>query len=369
MEAEIAVVGLGAMGSAALWRLAEQGRAVLGFERFQPGHDRGSSHGGSRIIRTAYFEDPRYVPLVGRAFQLWDELEAVSGQTVLLRTGALMIGGREGPLVAGTLASVRQHGLAHEVLDAHDLEARFPQHITRPGEMGVFEQAAGILFPERAVLAMVARAEVLGAEVRSGIRVTALRPTASGIEIEAAGRTYRVRRAILSPGAWLGTFAPHLPLRVERQVVAWFPLRAAEAYQPTHFPVYLHDTPHGMLYGFPTLDGQTVKAARHHGGDPTQPDALDRTVHPGDLEPIAALVHASLRRVNPEPVRSSVCMYTNTPDQHFLLGELAPGLIVLGGFSGHGFKFAPVLGEAVADLVQRGQTDLPLGFMAPSRWS
>jgi sarcosine oxidase len=361
LDADIAVIGVGAMGSMALWRLAERGMRVIGFEQFEPAHNRGSSFGESRIIRTAYNEDPRYVPLVRRAFDLWRELESVTNSSLLTVTGILSIGQPEGDIVDGTLLSARTHGLEHTILDRERMSRRYPQHRLNPGDIAVYEDAAGILPPEATILAAVQRAESLGARILRNTRVDALRPAGDWVEIASEDSTFRVRHVIVGVGPWLGAFLPELefPVSVARQVVAWFPVRNVDDFRNEQFPVFIHDIGGGhSRYGFPTLDSKTVKLAVHHEGDLTTADTVDREVHTRDLSPVQEFIEEYLVGVEPRAVHSHVCMYTNTPDHHFLVGSLQdkPWMTVLGGFSGHGFKFAPVIGDAAADLATTGKT-------------
>ncbi|HKO24091.1 MAG TPA: N-methyl-L-tryptophan oxidase, partial [Chloroflexota bacterium] len=327
-----------------------------------------------RIIRTAYYEGSQYVPLVQDAFILWRQLERESGSSLLTMTGALMIGRPEGGLVSGTLASVQEHGLAHELLDADRMRERYPQHRLLSGEVAVYEEAAGFLRPEDASRAAVRRAESLGATVLRRTPVEKVETGTQGVRVTAGGRTYQAGHAVVSMGAWLGGFLPALqvPLTVERQVVGWFPLRTPELYSPQRCPVFMHETETGRYrYGFPSLDGTTVKMAVHHEGTTTSPDAVDRTVHPEDLAPIQSFVREWLVGIEPVAVRSQVCLYTNTPDAHFVVGPLpgVPAVTVLGGFSGHGFKFAPVLGDVAADLALQGRTDYPIDLFEPGRFA
>ncbi len=371
-QADVAVVGVGAMGAATMWRLAARGARVVGFERFSPGHDRGSSHGESRIIRTAYFEDPRYVPLVRSAFGLWRRLEADTGTALLTTTGALTIGAPDGTLVAGVLASAREHGLDHELLDAARARRRFPRHRLATGEVAVYEQAAGVLRPESAVAAMAQAAERLGARLHRDTEVLGLDAGPGGVEVRTAGGAHRARHAVVAVGAWLGSLLPGLglPLRIERQVQVWFPVGDPAAWRPGRCPVWIDEVAPGRhRYGLPSLDGRTIKVAAHHEGTTTTADELDRQVHPADLEPACAYVRERLDGVGPVPARAAVCMYTNTPDRHFVVGP-APGLAgvtVLSACSGHGFKFAPVIGEVAADLALEGGTTYPIGLFAPER--
>lgn len=372
-RSEVAVVGLGAMGSAALWQLAARGVRSIGFEQFEPGHDRGSSHGESRIIRTAYFEGAQYVPLAHRAFELWETLQRDTGEDVLLRTGGLMIGSPGSEVVAGTLHSVQAYDLAHRVLDAAEAQERFPQHRLDGDEIAVLEEPAGVLRPERAVRAMATQAEALGATVRTGVTVESVEETGDGVTIVAGGERYQVDRAVIAVGSWLPAFLPDVGRRlvVTRQVMAWFPVRDPAPFLPGRFPIFIHDAGGHQAYGFPTLDGSTVKLAIHREGQATAPDRIDRGVHVADLEPLRAFITERLRGVTPDPVRGQVCMYTNTPDGDFLIGRTGSRdrFVVLGGFSGHGFKFAPVVGEIAVDLATRGETVHDIDLFQPGRVS
>ncbi len=373
-QIDIAVIGLGVMGSAALWRLAARGARVVGFEQFEPGHDRGSSHGESRLTRSAYFEDPRYVPLTRHAFALWRQLEEESGADLLTMTGCLMIGRPDCRIVAGTLASAREHGLAHEVFDAVAMGRRYPQHRLAPSEVAVYEDMAGFLRPEAVIAAAVRRAESLGARVYRNTIVDGIDAAGNGVRIMVADATYHARHAVVSVGSWLGPLLPGLtlPLQVERQVLAWFPIRDPALYNPARCPVYNHEpNPGHIRYGFPTLDGATVKVAVHHEGATTTAEDIDRAVSPRDLAPLQDFVRAHLVGVDPVAVRGKVCMYTNTPDDHFIVGSPRdlPAVTLLGGFSGHGFKFASVIGDAAADLAVRGATDYPVELFSPLRFN
>ncbi len=374
MDADVAVIGLGAMGSMALWRLAARGARVMGFEQFTPGHDRGSSHGESRIIRTAYYEDPHYVPLLQSAFGLWRQLEEETSAALLTITGALMIGPANGHLVRGVLESVRQHGLAHEVLDAEGMRRRYPQHRLRQDDVAVREDAAGFLRPERAVRAAVERAEALGARVERETPIVRIEPDGAGVLIDAGSQSYRVAHAVVTVGPWLPSFLPDLPveLRVTRQFLSWFPVGDPAVFAPETFPVFMREWPDGRLrYGFPTLDGETVKMAIHHEGSTTTAETVDRTVSDQDIAPLRAFLEACLPDVVPTAFRNEVCLYTNTPDEHFAIGSPPgqPRVTVLSCCSGHGFKFASVIGEAAADLALRGHTDHAIAPFALERFA
>lgn len=372
MTTDVIVVGAGTMGSMALWRLARRGVAAVALERFAPGHDRGSGHGESRMTRTAYFEGPEYVPLVRAALPLWRKLEAEAGVELLTMTGGLMIGLPDGELVAGALRSARVHGLPCELLGPAEAAARHPQHRLAAGEVALWEEGAGVLRPERAVRAAAERAAALGASVVTGVTVTAIEADAGGVAVRAGGEVYRARHAIVCAGAWLSRLLPDLdlPLAVERQVMVWFPAPDPAAFAPDRFPVFVHDRPGRTGYGLPTLDGATVKVAIHHGGRPADPDALDRDVTEADVAPAAAFVAETLPALTPVPSRAVVCMYTNTPDRHFVIGPAGiPNVTLVSACSGHGFKFAPVMGEIAADLALEGRTAFDVAGFSPARFS
>lgn len=373
LDAEVAVLGVGSMGSQALWQLARRGVNAIGIEQFVPGHDRGAGHGESRIIRSCYQEGPEYVPLVLDAFRLWHELAAESGEDILTENGALYVGRASG----GYLDQVRRtgdaYGLPYQVLDREEAALRFPQHRVGPEEAAFLDLRAGFVRPEPAVRSATACAQRRGARVLTGVRVRHVEERSDHVEITTSSGVVRAARAIVSAGAWTSKVLPQVPLRlrVERQVMFWFRARQPEDFRPDRFPVFIRERGGDRTwYGFPTLDGATVKAAIHHDGAEADPDHLDREIHPADAAPVASLVEATLPGLDPEPVRGVACMYTNTEDGHFVLGQ-APGserLILLGPMAGHGFKFASAVGRAGADLALEGATDLPLAPFSPGRF-
>ena len=356
MSFDCAVVGLGAMGSATLWRLAARGARVVGVDRWVPPHDRGSSHGESRIIRTAYHEDPSYVPLVQRSFALWRELEAATGVELLRTTGIAVIGAPQSEVVAGALLSARTHGLPHSVLDAAAASQRFPYHRIGADEVVVYEPGGGVLDAEGGVAAMLRRAGELGASIvtECTVRRVEVRDGVVGVVLH-DGEVLHAARAVVCAGPWLGSLLPDLPvpLWVERQVSAWFPVSGGGVLPPAAFPVFIRQLPSGRLvYGLPGRDGASVKLAVHHEGARVDPDAVPREVTAADLEPLVKLVAVHMRGLQPRPVRAITCMYTNTPDGNFVVKPMpdSPQVIVVSACSGHGYKFAPAIGDAAADL-------------------
>jgi sarcosine oxidase len=373
LDADVAVVGVGSMGSQALWQLARRGVSALGIEQFAPGHDRGAGHGESRIIRSCYQEGPQYVPLVLEAFRLWRELSAESGEVLLTENGALYVG----RTADGYLDDVRRtgdaYGLPYERLTREEAARRFPQHRLDRGESAFLDLRAGFVRPEQAIRAAVRCSERRGARLLTRVCVEHVAERTDHVEIATSAGVVRVGRAIVCAGAWTGKVLPGAGLRlvVERQVMLWFRAIRPGEFLPDRFPIFIREREQEKTwYGFPTLDGSTVKAAIHHDGPEADPDRLDREIHPADAAPVSALVSAALPGLDPEPVRGVACMYTNTEDGDFVLGHL-PGserVILLGPMAGHGFKFASAIGRIGADVAVEGVTDLPIEPFSPARF-
>jgi len=361
------------MGAATGWRLAARGAEVVCFDRHSPPHDQGSSHGESRITRTAYLEAPFYVPLLQETFPLWRELEDLTGAQLLTLTGALMIGSRSSATVVGALSAAAVHGLDVEVLNADELRARYPGHLLGDDDVAVLDAQAGFLRPEAAIAAMIDALTRAGGEVKRGASVIEVAGRGDGVEITTSQGRERFDAAVIATGPWMPELAGRLPLAVERQVLAWFQVQAgAEWLSPDRFPVFIRETRvPGEVYGFPTLDGTSVKIARHHGGEPADPNALRREVTDADLDPLRMFITTYLRGVTRHVTRSAVCMYTNTPDGHFVL-DLHPDdprIVLISTCSGHGFKFAPVIGDIAADLATGGRTSRDISHFAAARFA
>jgi sarcosine oxidase len=354
-DADILIVGLGAMGGAAACQLARRGLRVAGFDRFAPPHDRGSSHGETRIIREAYFEHPAYVPLVQRAYELWDELQQRAGRQLLRPTGGLMIGPEDGVLVSGALRSAREHRLAHELLSSRVVRERFPGLNPDAGMVAVWEPRAGLLFPEECVAAHLEQARAAGAELHLNEPVLRWEPDGDGVIAWTDRGQYRARRLLHTAGAWVNSLLPgvELPVAVERQVLHWFTPRDAASYQPERCPIHIWETaPHSFFYGFPDL-GTGVKVALHHQGRPAAPDSVERDVSPAEIAAMRALVERYLPAAAGAHRASTVCLYTNTPDEHFWIDwhPAAAQVLIASPCSGHGFKFSAAIGEVAADLL------------------
>ena len=361
---DVIVVGLGGMGSAAAAHAAARGRRVLGIEQFQPAHDQGSSHGRSRVIRLAYFEHPSYVPLLRRAYELWRRLEQRTGRRLLQLTGGLMIGRPDSDVVSGSLRSAREHHLDHEMLDAAQIRARFPALTPRPGDVALFEKDAGIVFPEEAIRAHLDVAADNGARLHFDERVEEWSAASSGtILLRTSRGRYETERLILAPGSWAAALfkMPWLPLEVEPQQLHWFePHGGPEPFHPDRFPIYIWDLGNGIqFYGFPADGDGRVKVA------------FFRSKVKGEEAMRAALAPCIPGLAGGTLLDTVSCKYTLTPDHHFVIGHHPdhPGNVVIASpCSGHGYKFASVIGEILADLAIDGATRHPTGLFAPSRF-
>jgi sarcosine oxidase len=371
---EIIIVGLGAMGSAAAYHLAKGGLRVLGLDRYHPPHNFGSSHGLTRIIREAYFEDPLYVPLVQRAYELWVDLEKESGQHLLLKTGGLMIGPRDGALVSGASRSAQEHKLAHEILSSTDLTAKFPLFNVQDNPTAIWEPRAGILFPERAIKTHLDLAAKLGAELRFNEPVRKWEPLGKCVRIFTDSDSYTANHLVLSPGAWMNSLLPaaRLPLSVERQALYWFkPVSHLDMFQPDRLPIFIRQyAPDKFFYGFPDL-GDGVKVAFHHQGGRVDPDTMSQEVEPNEIEEMRRVLSEYLPAANGELRSTAVCMYTNTPDEHFILDHHPeyPQVIVASPCSGHGFKFSPAIGQIIAATINGDQPSFNLDLFRIDRFS
>lgn len=362
------VLGTGGVGSAALFHLARRGLRVLGIDRFAPGHDRGSSHGETRIIRQAYFEHPDYVPLLLRAYELWAELEALSGQQLFHQVGLLQVGPRDGAVVSGVLHSAKLHDLKVEELTAVETQRRFPGFVVPPELSSVFEPRAGYLLVEKCVLAHLQAAKNVGAEHLPETEVISWRASGDKVVVTTQRGEFHAARLIISPGAWAGEMLASLgvPVEVRRKHVYWFSPTAAEYAASSGCPTFLYELPEGVFYGFPALSPHGLKAAEHSGGELVRDPANDpRAENAADRERVTEFLSQYLPGVSRLASRHSVCFYTMTPDEHFVVDRHPDHLNVAfaAGLSGHGFKFTGVLGEVLADLAMEGSTKLPIAFL------
>jgi sarcosine oxidase len=367
------VIGVGGMGSAAACELARRGRRVLALEQFALGHDRGSSHGHTRIIRKAYYEHPDYVPLVCRAFERWHDLEQRQGIHLLTECPCLSIGPAGSVMIAGVRASAAQHHLPVEALAAAELRHRFPAFRFGDEYEGVLERSAGFLYVDDCVQAHCCKAVRLGATIQDNEPVVSWTAGEREVSVQTTADSYTAARLVITAGPWAGQLlARHGAfLRVMRQVVGWFGTSDDRLFRRDVFPLYIADAPLGHFYGFPVLNANGAKVARHYGApELTAPSEIDRAANPQDEETARSFLREHLPLIDGPCRRASVCIYTLTPDRHFVI-DLHPdhaNVCLAAGFSGHGFKFAPVVGEILADLADCGCTELPIGMFGLKRF-
>ena len=371
---DVIVIGLGAHGSSALYHLSRAQGKVAGIDRFTPPHNHGSSHGQSRIIRQAYHEDPVYVPFVQAAYSLWEELERESGASLLVETGGLLLGGEDSAVVSGARLSAETHRLDYDWLDAAAIRQRFPAFRPAADTVAVWEKRAGILFPEACVGAFLAGAAAGGAAIRCEEVVLGIVPQAGGVEVTTSKGKYIAGKVIVSAGAWIGALLPELrlPLTIERQVVCWFQdgrRRSASPLLASGMPVYIWEYSAGKLfYGFPDL-GEGIKIGFHHGGRHIRAEELRQDAGAEEISEIAAIA-AEFLDIDPVFNSASVCMYTNTPDENFIIDvhPACANIFIASPCSGHGFKFSSVIGKIACDWAIGREAGFDLGAFGIGRF-
>ncbi|MBB6421139.1 N-methyl-L-tryptophan oxidase [Streptomyces sp. AK010] len=364
----VAVVGTGTIGSQAAWRLAARGADVVAYDRFAPGHDRSAAGGETRVFRSLHTDNGRYVPLVRHADTLWKQLQAETGRELRRLTGCLYMGPADDPGMRKALEVIAEYGLDHEVLDAEAVAKRFPLHRVDEGDLVILDRYAGFIRPELTVQTAARRAEELGAQIRRYTPVREVKPVAGGgVEIRTETGTERFDAAVVTPGPWVGDLLPDLPWQVNvyRPVSAWF-LLTEDHRGGAEAPNFCRIGPNSF-YGLPSPDGVSVKLglfqAHHQPVD--DPNRLNRTVAPEELEAFTAVVRRYLPGLNPDPIRFSAYMEGYTDSTRPLVGPL-PGcddIILLAGFSGQGFKVSPAMGDIAADLALEGRTAHSIDFI------
>lgn len=367
---DIIVIGCGGFGSSVMNHLARRGLRVVGIDRFSPPHQRGSSHGETRVIRKAYFEHPSYVPLLHRAWDLWHELSAEVGESLIERRDLLMSGPDGSVIITGALESARTHQLPVEELSPVEAMRRYPMFRLPESHRVVVESTAGYLWAERCIAANLKLAAKFGAQLRCDEVVERIE-TNRGIQIQTNRGRYSAAAAVITAGAWTGQLLPEYAslITILRKVLFWYPL-TSPLWSDANAPVFLVDALHGQFYGIPSVGGQLAKVGEHTGGhivkDPLQ---VDRSVTDADHCGTDQFVDQFLNGLNPEPAQASVCMYSMSPDGHFLLDKHpTKPLVVAAGFSGHGFKFTSVLGEVCADLVTGKTPAVDVEFLSRARF-
>lgn len=370
---DVIIAGTGAMGSAAAAELSQRGLQVLAIDRFTPPHALGSSHGHSRIIREAYYEDPRYVPILQKAYENWERLEAATARRLYLKTGGLMIGPAKSELVTGALRSATTHHLSYRLLTANEIRTQYPAFHVDDDMVAVWEPRAGILFPEQCVAAQLSVAEKHGADFCFDEPVISWQADGKGVSVTTASNKFVGSRLLLAAGSWLPQLYPEFgsTLTIERQVLYWFrPQLDREIFEPGRFPVFIwsYDDEH-LFYGFPDL-GDGVKVAMHYGGEQTDIVHIDRVVRDGEVDFMRGLLKRYVPGAAGPLNAATVCMYTNTPSRHFYIAPHPqyPQVLVASICSGHGFKFASAFGEILSDLLMGNKSPFDLTLFSSLRF-
>lgn len=376
---DVVVIGLGSVGSAACYYLAQEGIKVLGLEQFGLTHENGSHAGQTRIYRKAYFEHPDYVPLLERCYRNWNDLEQVAEAKILTRCGLAYIGPRQGELVSGVLNSSAQYDIPIDSNRENNIE-RFPQFKVPSNSEFIFEENAGFVQPERAILAYCGLALQHGAQLMIKTPVKSWEQKNDYLILDTNNQKFKARKVIFTSGAWTSGLLPEMShlLKVSRQVIAWFRPSEPTELKPDYFPAWtIEDTDQASIYyGFPYISGdffgppEGLKLGYHLPGQVTEPDSVNREVSEDDLQRLRDLLKKYFRAENFEFVAGKTCLYTNSPDGHFIIDELPenPNIVMAAGFSGHGFKFASGVGEVLKDMTLGGTVTDEIGFLGLSRF-
>lgn len=367
------VIGVGGMGSAAVYHLARRGLQVLGLEKHAIPHEMGSSHGYSRMIRYTLQEHPSYVPLVRRSYELWHEMEETAGEELMVTTGSIRAGAPDSPFFLNAQEACDLHSIPYEILTASEVNKRFPGYRFPEEISSVYQADGGFLLPERCIVTHVQAAERAGADVHSQETVLDWEVRGDGVQVRTDRDTYTAGRLVVTAGPWAANLVPELAAYAvpERQVMGWFQPKRPELYAAEAFPVFGVFTEEGRYYGFPSHAVPGFKIGRaHHLLQKVDPDAIDREVHPEDEDILRQVVNRYFPLAAGKLLDGKTCMYTNTPDEHFMIGTLdgQPQVSVAAGFSGHGFKFASVIGEIMADLAQNGATEHDINLFRLDRF-
>ena len=375
---DVIVVGVGSMGAATCWHLAGRGLKVLGLEQGPVPNPEASFAGLTRAIRLSYAEHPDYVPLLRGAYKGWEVLEQECGEELLRLTGALYMGLPDGELMSGSSRSAKEHGLPHTLHTHAELQKNWPQFRLPESFQGLYEDRAGYLLSERAVQAYVNGARQYGADLRGGQLATDWTVSDTGVRVRVGPDEYVAQHLVITAGAWAGKLLEGLnvPLRITRQVIGWVTPAQPDQFTADRFPVWVIDGNNweGVYYGFPVTPdgsgGEGLKLALHWPGREVDPDTVERGMVLGDDRDIQDALSRFIPQATGPVVSQKVCLYANTADGHFIVDQHPESsrVSLACGFSGHGFKFASVMGEVLADLATKGKTDWPIGFLGLSRF-
>jgi sarcosine oxidase len=371
---DVIVVGAGGMGSASAFHLARRGKRVLCLERFDIPHSMGSSHGINRIIRLAYYEDPSYVPLLRRAYELWRELETESDEQLLYITGSVDASAPDGEVFLGSLRSCEIHDIPHEVLKSSELSDRFPGYALPPEHVALYQRDGGFVLSERCIVRHVEGAQAAGAVVHARERAIGWESTTSGLRLTTDRGAYEADRLVVAAGAWMDSLPTGLQalLAPERQVLAWFQPVEPALFQIDRFPVFNLTVEEGRYYGFPVFGIPGFKVGRyHHLGEEVDPDAMEQEPRLEDEQILREFVARYFPAANGPVMTLKPCLFTNAPDEHFIIDTHpdCPEVLLISPCSGHGFKFCSVIGEIVADLVIDGTTGHDISLFSLSRFA
>ena len=371
---DLIVLGCGGVGSAATYYATKRGLKVLSLEQFEPVHARGSSHGDTRVIRQAYFEHPDYVPLLQRAYTLWHELEKSVEAQLFFRTGLLEIGPESGVLIPGVRRAAALHHLPLEDIQRNEFHERFPGFHLPDGSVAVFEANAGFLLVERCIHHYIHESKRLGSDLRFNQHVISYEVNASGVRVVTAAEQFVAPKLIITAGAWASQFLSNinLKLHVLKKHLHWYPHSPSFYHLHRNAPTFFFETQDGYFYGFPSRDSRGVKVAQHSGGEAVNdPSNLDRSLDVRERAQVDRFLQAHLPQVTLPATGHAVCMYTMSPDEHFIVDQHPnhPQITFAAGLSGHGFKFASVLGELLVQLAIDNELQLPLEFLSLKRFS
>lgn len=371
---DVIVVGIGGMGSATVYELASRGLRVLGLEQFDIPHDQGSSHGVNRMIRLAYYEDPSYVPLMRRAYERWRDLETASAEKLLYTTGSVAAGREDQEVFAGSLRSCLEHDLPHETLTSAELTGRYPGFRLPSDWMSLLQPAGGFLLSERCIVNYVFGALESGADIRAREPVLGWERSSDAVQVETSRGKYEAGALVITAGAWTEKLTPSLThlAKPERQVLGWFQPLRPELFTLDTFPVTTLAGDEGQYYAMPVFGIPGFKIGRYnHLEEHSSADDLDRVCRDEDEEILRLGVARYFPDANGPTLSMKVCMFTNTPDEHFIIDAVpgAPNVFLAAGFSGHGFKFCSVVGEIMADLATNGDTDHDISLLRLDRFA
>jgi sarcosine oxidase len=372
---DIIVIGVGAMGSATLYSLAKRGYKVCGIEQFGVAHNQGSSHGETRLIRKAYFEHPNYLSLLHSAYDEWEQLNEESGQELFAKNGLLLAGKPDSTIIKGLKACYSQHDLPHEKLDIEEAQKRWPDINLPEGSEVYYDPIAGYLHVEKCIREFCRLAAKEGAKLFNHEKVIKWQTnTNSAVTVTTEKRTISSDRLIITCGAWASGVLKSLDLNLEiwRKVLFWYDAPDLEPFRPGRFPSFFIETDKGGFYGFPAINSAGIKIGEHYGKQiVSNPDKLNQSVDEEENEPVSNFVSRTFPGLRTSPNKSVVCMYTMSPDENFIIDHHPEyeTVVFAAGFSGHGFKFAPVIGNILADLAIDGSTEYPIDFLRLKRFA